>query len=846
MKLKYVVAVCAAVIVAPLALVHGVLRASLPKLDGDAHNMGIVAPVTIDRDALGIPTIDAANRVDLAYGTGFVHGQDRFFQMDLSRRLAAGELSELFGEAAVEQDKKARIFRFRQVALETLKQATPEQRAVLEAYARGVNAGLASLRTRPWEYWLLRSVPVEWRPEDTALVTHAMWWDLQYGGLRREIVRQEINARLGGAQCDDGWKCALQFLYPARTEWDAPNAAVGVVNATPVGGEAAGSGGGTAGTAAGVAADGDPSSVPPPDVLDVRGSPGAHLGAPAVLVSPDHRAGVDELEALGLGDSHAVGIGSNNWAVSGRLTTTGSALVANDMHLTARVPIVWYRARMRITGSSTQPALDLNGVTLPGAPLLVAGSNGHVAWGFTNSYGQWYRVQKVPCLSVGEDNIQTTTGPLALTVQQEEIRVHGKGSVMFPVKSVAAGVLLEAHPDKQACWFVHWLAQQPAATNFNLMALEHVTSVTQALAIAPTLGIPHQNFVVGDKDGHIAWSIAGRVPVDHGATRANGVSAWTGPESHPRIVDPEVGRVWSANARSTNDPAQLAVIGGDDTAVGADYDFAARSRQIRDALLAMQGPAAPADMLRIQLDDRAVFLTRWRTMITDLLDADAVANQPRRAQFKHLVADWNARASADSVGYRLVRAYHERVQLSVWKMMLAALRVAPDKEDEEIEVPSRFEGALWRLVNVRPMHMLAADYGDWREFLLSQVDLTIAELQETCPELARCTWGSRRPVRIRHPLSSSLPLLSGLLDMPTLELSGDHDMPRVQDGTAGASERFAVSPGHEEQGYLHLPGGQSGHPLSPYYRAGFMDWANGTPLPFLPGASQHRLTLQPN
>jgi penicillin amidase len=101
-------------------------------------------------------------------------------------------------------------------------------------------------------------------------------------------------------------------------------------------------------------------------------------------------------------------------------------------------------------------------------------------------------------------------------------------------------------------------------------------------------------------------------------------------------------------------------------------------------------------------------------------------------------------------------------------------------------------------------------------------------------------------VRIRHPLSRALPLLSGLLDMPTLHLSGDHDMPRVQDGAFGASERFAVSPGHEEEAYLELPGGESGHPLSPYYRAGFLGWARGEALPLLPGASEHTLTLTPH
>ncbi|MGH8211373.1 MAG: penicillin acylase family protein, partial [Steroidobacteraceae bacterium] len=159
--------------------------------------------------------------------------------------------------------------------------------------------------------------------------------------------------------------------------------------------------------------------------------------------------------------------------------------------------------------------------------------------------------------------------------------------------------------------------------------------------------------------------------------------------------------------------------------------------------------------------------------------------------------------------------------------------------------PSQFEAPLWQLVHEQPMHMLAADYPTWRDFLLTQLDDTIAELVRTCGRLERCTWGSRKVVHIQHPISHRLPFLSPLLDMPALELPGDHDMPRVQDGSFGASERFAVSPGHEEQGYFHMPGGQSGHPLSPFYRAGFMEWARGEPLPFLPGATEHTLVLEP-
>ena len=241
-------------------------------------------------------------------------------------------------------------------------------------------------------------------------------------------------------------------------------------------------------------------------------------------------------------------------------------------------------------------------------------------------------------------------------------------------------MLYRVDPDGTHCWFVSWLAQQPSATNVNLMNLERATSVAQALAIAPTLGIPHQNFVVGDQQGHIAWTIGGRIPAGTGPTRSTGSPTWTSAASHPRIVDPEIGRLWTANSRSTEDPDQLAVIGARDTAVGAGYDLGARTRQIRDDLLQLPGPAAPQDMLHIQLDDRALFLTPWQGVVTELLDAPALADHPERAQFKKLVADWNAHASVDAVGYRLVRGFHDRLAESVWTMMLDGLEVPVDHE----------------------------------------------------------------------------------------------------------------------------------------------------------------------
>jgi penicillin amidase len=445
---------------------------------------------------------------------------------------------------------------------------------------------------------------------------------------------------------------------------------------------------------------------------------------------------------------------------------------------------------------------------------------------------------------VGPRELTTASGPLPLSVVREEIRVHGAEPLALEVKSALAGVLLREDVAQHSCWFGSWLAQDPAATNFGLMALEQAASVAEALALAPAVGIPHQNTVIGDGAGHIAWTIFGRIPEDTGPARARRGSAWTTAADHPRIVDPPLGRIWTANARVATDDQQLRLIGGDVARFGAGYNLGARAGQIRDDLLALNGNVTPVDMLRIQLDDRALFLARWRTLLLGLLDAQALRDQPRRAEFRRLVESWDATASVDSVGYRLVRAYHDRAQQAVWDMLLGALHLPAD---EDAAPPAQFEGPLWELVTTQPLHLLSAAYADWPAFLRAQLDATLAELGQSCPELSRCTWGAHNLVRIRHPLSRALPWLAWLLDMPPVELPGDHDMPRVQDGVIfGASERFAVSPGHESEGYLHLAGGQSGHPLSPYYRAGFMQWALGTPLPFLPGPAQHTLTLTPN
>lgn len=792
------------------------LQASLPQLDGrfETAAEGPRADVLIERDADGAPTVRGESLADVAWGVGFLHAQDRFFQMDLARRMAAGELSALFGERALERDQSVRVFRLRHVARQVIDESTPAQRAWLEAYSRGVNAGLEALAVRPWEYWLLRATPLRWEPEDSILVVHSMWLGLQFDALRDEISRREIvlrvEQRIANASLDEADASraieVLRFLYPRGDEWDAPNFAT-IAEAEAANG-------------------GEPfraPDVPPPELLDLRGSK---------LEVAQRQAATMQTIAQSIAERALPG--SNAWAVAGAYTQSGAGLLAGDMHLGLRVPSTWYRARLQISATADGP-LELNGVTLPGLPAIVAGSNGYVAWSFTNSYGDWGDVIPVAC-ELARNRYTTTEGEGEFRLHREIIDIAGSESQILEVRESPFGVLMRVDATGETCWLARWLVVEPGATTLGALELQQVRDLDAALATAPEVGIPHQNFTVADRQGRIGWTIIGRIPQGELGPQTPRPIRWRAAGEAPVIRDPEVGRLWSANARHVEGPMEY-LIGNDEADGGMHYDKGARQRQIRDALLALPGPATPADMLNIQLDDRALLMAPWQRLLLGVLDEDAVRNQPKRAELRRLVTDWQGRASVDSVSYRLVRDFRERTRATVWRMISGALGAGSSSPFP------LFEGSLWRLVTEQPPHLLTDDYPDWRSLLLQQVDALIVAAEKSCETLARCSWGARNTAAIRHPLSAALGPLATFIDMPARALNGDMHVPRVTGPDFGASERFAVSPGREAEGYLQIPGGQSGHPLSPFYRAGYEDWVQGRPRPLLPGKTVHTLKV---
>jgi penicillin amidase len=270
----------------------------------------------------------------------------------------------------------------------------------------------------------------------------------------------------------------------------------------------------------------------------------------------------------------------------------------------------------------------------------------------------------------------------------------------------------------------------------------------------------------------------------------------------------------------------------------------ARAHEIRDRLREREQFTA-RDMLDIQLDARSTFLSRWRDLILRHLDQDTIAGNAARGRFREIVEkDWTGDASPDSAAYRLTRMFRDQVMERVTAFVLADCYEADPSFD--YRWIRRREGAIWKLVTERPAHLLNPRYGSWSDLLTASIDAPIQEATENSSgDLARKTWSDYNVIAFRHPLSGSLPFVSRWLDMPDGKFPGDVFTPRVHWNIAGASERMVVSPGNEREGIMHMPTGQSGHPLSPFYSNSHGAWARGEPTPFMPGPTRFTLTLEP-
>ncbi|MBY6210222.1 penicillin acylase family protein [Microbulbifer agarilyticus] len=769
------------------------LRASLPTLDGEITvSSGLGAPATLARDDKGIAVITAASRLDAAYAMGFAHGQDRFFQMDLASRLASGELAELFGNIAVEADKKYRVHQLRRRADEALAQIPAVDRAILDIYAEGVNAGLASLGSKPFEYHLLRVEPKQWSPTESMLVSMSMFIQMT-GKLAQSDYARDLLLRAGG-------ETLLEFIQPQGTQWDT--AIDGTKYATP--------------------------AIPSEATFAINGTSEPSETNELAAVSPEP------------GPMN----GSNSWAISGAKTSHGGALLSNDPHLGMAIPHIWYRVQLNYTNAAGN-AVHMNGVSFPGMPAMAIGTNGNVAWSMTNSAGDWadYIV-----LDHDETHYEAPQGRQAFDRQTETILVKGEEPLTLEIDNTIWGPAVSLEDGQRAAY--RWLVHHAEALNpLPFLNLDDAVTAAEAADIAHRSGISPFNFVVADSAGEILWTILGRIP-ERGSVPSERLvpwqqvddtwRGWLQPADYPMITSKQLDYIWTANNRIVGDKMRDQIGRG-------TYALGTRGWLIEQDLIATErfDELRMTEMLQ---NNRAETVTGWRDHLLNWMEPLQDLSAEEHGALTALT-DWTARAAVDDVGYTVAREYQREFTRAMNRALQETLvnnEVISAEHDEVWLFNSNSEGALAKIRDQQPAHWLPEGFDNWLAFQRSVLRSVLSDLVEKHGALAQANWGKHNALQMHHPLASALPAFLGdHLNMPASEQAGDSYMPLAQRPKHGQSMRFVVSPGKEQDGFLIMPGGQSGHPLSDFYTAGHADWVNAENTPLLPGAVIHTLTLSP-
>jgi penicillin amidase len=691
--------------------------------------------------------------------------------MDLLRRSAAGELSEIVGNIAINVDKKARFHQFRQRANKAVNNLPEEQKRLLQSYAKGVNLAASEYTAKPFEYILTSTEFTQWLPEDSLLVSYSMYLDLQGGQVERDLVNTVLVDKFGYA--------LLNFL-----NMQSPYQA---------------------------ALDGSIIGGPRADIPSLKIESAGHPS------NTDIKSGLLSFNSI----AEPLDIGSNNWAVTGALTDSASAMVSDDMHLSLRVPPIWYRAQLNYNANGNKTTIT--GVSLPGTPIVIVGSNGHVAWGFTNA-----NLDNVDWIKLNDDT-KTKIVTEVIKLKDGEQVLDIEMSKYGPVRTIN---------DKR--YALVWVAHQDYAVNMSIMEMAKAQNLEEAFAVAEKVRIPVQNLMLADAQGNAGWRPVGAVtarktPTLFAIDEEDYSDLWLLQEPDlPTHINPSHGRLWTANARA---------ISADDFLRYGDggYAVGARGLQIRDRLFEKKS-FNEKDFYAIQMDNEARFIMPWHTKLINILNK----KPDLYAKDIEILAQWKNCACTESIGYTLARRYRSTIINS----LLAPIYNGIKDTDLALESALRsIEPAIWQLLDNEAMGWLPNEFTSYNDFLFASYESTRAELVEQYdanPDtLEGLEWGNVNKLKVQHPFASQLGPLAGLLNMPEVDGFGDSYMPAVQLPKYGASQRLIVRPGNEDKGILTVPGGQSGHPLSAFYTAGFMQYAQALDTPLLPRESKHTIIISP-
>jgi len=794
------------IVVIILAAVIGygyyVAHSALPQLDGRLQVSGLSSSVTVTRDAHGVPTIEAATLQDVFFAQGYVTAQDRLWQMDIMRRFASGELSEILGEETVKLDREQRVLGLRAAARKSLEIAQPRDREFFAAYARGVNSFIATHGNRlPIEFRILHYAPKQWQAEDSIVIANQMVKDLNYHYFDDTLAREKILAKLGPELTAD--------LYVNKSWHDRPPTVMREDMSEPEDKD----------KKEGDSDDDDDDDDAPDNAVTQRSAP--------------------QVPAQALPEGLPVD-GSNDWVISGAHTVTGKPLLCDDMHLGHQMPNLWYEAHLRAG------ALDVAGVTLPGMPYVIVGHNQKIAWGFTNvgpAVTDVYIENFNP-----QGAYQTPKAWLQPERRTELIHVKGKADVNLDVTTTRHGpVITELIPGETRALALRWtLYDGLHIPFFDVNSAQNWQEFRHAFSM---LDAPGQNVVYADVDGNIGYQTTGKIPIRAAGDGSLPVSGaddtheWTSYipfDKLPSIYNPPSGVIGTANGRITPDDYPHSV--------SMEWEAPWRTARIYHVLESGR-QFSPADMLALQTDIQSEHDLFVAERLVYAIDHSAKPSA-RVKQAAELMRGWDGRMSAASAAPTIAENSIRELRRLLLEPKLGS--AASDGAALSWKTYSWQMRSVW-LENIllhRPKRWLPDKYSSYDELLAGAVDAAVNGA-DVPKDLASWRWGAFNALEIQHPVLGKIPGIKAWSGPGVQEQSGSGYTVKAVTRHHGPSERFTANMADLDQSTLNIVTGQGGNFLSPYYMDQWKAWYLGTTftLPYsakaVDAAKAHRLVLEP-
>jgi len=757
-------------------------RGRLPQTEGKINLKGLNGDVTVHRDSWGIPRIVTPDRHDLFFAQGFVHAQDRLWQMDINRRAANGRLAEVVGSDALDSDRLTRTLGFRRLAPEVWKITKSEIKLDIEAYCHGVNAFINQLSGPPIEFSLLRYEPEPWDPMDSVAYGRLIAWSLS-SGWAGELTRARLIEKLGAQLAAE-----LEPVVP----------------------------------------EGNPITLPE----------GIEIGE--LRVDPMTNAASGPYLSRGPEGS---GRGSNGWVVAGTRTTTGFPILCNDMHLPVGTPSLWYYVKLyQLKNAKKESAYRVSGVSQPGLPYVLIGHNENIAWGATLSFVDTEDLYLERVNPARNDNYEFRGQWRQAEVLEEIIRVKGQSDHNEQVTSTHHGPIISSVvPSDGKSISLSSVALEPGATFEGFALIGQAQNWQEFKKAVRAIRVPSLNLIYADNEGNIGYYVSGRVPIRSGDQGSLPKVGWSGEqewndeipfEEMPHALNPKSGFIISANNKIVDDnyPYYL----------GSSWRNGYRSARI-EQLIKEKDLLSPQDCLQMHMDCLSLPGIEFARKIKDVAIEDENSTEVRK-----YLRSWDGQLDSESIGGTVFQVMLKSLSNEILEPALGSvlakeiLGEGPHPILAPVnELSGHWTSTLLRLLDDR--NLLEKLSGKSYEAVISDsLSRTVCELKKHLgSDPQKWRWGRLHQISFQHTLGSQR-LLDQIFSQGPYPVGGDSDtVQQVAIAPGGKFHDISVSPSYrhvvnfadlDDSKAMYVPG-QSGHLGSRHYGDLVQPWLVGEYFP---------------